>query len=119
MKNYMNQYIIAIKNDGIIKTVGIFLRSVLRYFIGFQWSRMYLLSLSADEIEKMQLPDSLTLGGFGDKDLCDTSLLSEVGFRKLDYIQRMMQALSRQSVVIRVGGSNKMLWMDILCRTRN
>ena len=107
MKNYMNQYIIAIKNDGIIKTVGILLRSVLRYFIGFQWSRMYLLSLSADEIEKMQLPDNLTLGGFGDKDLCDTSLLSEVGFRKLDYIQRMMQAPSRQSVVIRVGGATK------------
>lgn len=107
MKNYINQYIIAIKHDGLIKTVGILLRSVLRHSIGLQWSRMYLLSLSADEIEKMQIPGSMTLGGFCDNDLCDTTLQSEVGFRKLDYIQRMMQAPSRQSVVIRVGGAAK------------
>lgn len=107
MKNRIVQYIIAIKNDGFIKTVGMLLRSVLRHSIGLQWSRMYLLSLSADEIEKMQLPDRLTLGGFCDKDLCDTTLQSEVGFRKLDYIQRMIQNPSRQSVVVRVGGATK------------
>ncbi len=117
MKKRIVQYIIAIKNDGFIKTVGMLLRSVLRHSIGLQWSRMYLLSLSADEIEKMKLPDRLTLGGFCDKDLCDTTLQSEVGFRKLDYIQRMIQNPSRQSVVVRVGGDNKMLWMDFLCRT--